>query len=100
MVAFLKALVRLLTAVYQTKKERRRILHDMRRSDEKFEPFRFTLEEMICPICKKRPHKGLTKQLSAGALSRGYMSCEIHGPVIADILLPLPANSEEWPDAA
>lgn len=49
--------------------------------------FRFSLDEMRCPICGRRPHIGLTSQLSEKARSEGMMGCEIHGPVKADIVI-------------
>jgi hypothetical protein len=51
------------------------------------EQFRFSLDEMRCPICGRRPHIGLTAQLSEKARSEGVMGCEIHGPVKADIVI-------------
>jgi hypothetical protein len=51
------------------------------------EQFRFSLDEMRCPICGRRPHMGLTSQLSEKARSEGMMGCEIHGPVKADIVI-------------
>lgn len=99
MFAFLKALVRLLPAVYESKRDRSRMLREMSRATQKYEPFHFTLDEMFCPICKRQPHKGLTKQLSARARAEGYVSCEMHGPVKADIV-PISANSKELPEVA
>lgn len=61
---------------------------------EKHEEFRFGLDEMRCPICGRRPHKGLTAQLSNKARSRGMMACEMHGPVKAEIITSLRTSSE------
>ncbi len=55
---------------------------------------RFDLGDMRCPICKRRPHGGLTNQLGAAARNRGFIACSMHGPVEGEVLIAMrPAGS-------
>jgi hypothetical protein len=55
---------------------------------------RFDLGDMRCPICKRRPHGGLTNQLGAAARNRGFIACSVHGPVEGEIVIAMrPAGS-------
>lgn len=90
-IAFIKGLVRLFAAVRAAKKATKVL--PVERPTE-YKPFRFSLEEMRCPICGRQPHRGLTKQLSERARSEGMIGCVLHGPVKGEILLSLPRSEE------
>lgn len=90
--AYLKALLRLAAARYAVKNSSNKA--PIRSVEPKYEKFRFALEEMRCPICGRRPHRGLTAQLSQRARSMGVMACGMHGPVKAEIVIALRTNSE------
>ena len=91
---YLKGILRLIPTLYAAKKSTK-VATLKRVHEAKYEKFRFGLDEMRCPICGRRPHKGLTAQLSQRARSQGMMACEIHGPVKAEIVISLRATSDE-----
>jgi len=92
--AYLKGILRLIPTLYAVKKSTK--VATLKNFDKaKYENFRFGLDEMRCPICGRRPHKGLTAQLSQRARSQGVMACEIHGPVKAEIVISLRTESNE-----
>lgn len=88
--AYLKGLLRLFVAVSSAKRSMKVVSGGAVR---KFEPFPFSLDEMRCPICGRRPHKGLTAQLSARARSEGMISCEMHGPIEGLIVVSVGSGS-------
>jgi hypothetical protein len=96
--AYLKGILRLIPTFYAAKKSTK-VVSLKSFSEPTYEEFRFDLDEMRCPICGRRPHKGLTVQLSNKARSRGMMACEMHGPVKAEIIISLRTGSED-PQAA
>jgi hypothetical protein len=89
-IAYLRGLFCLFGAVRSAKRSLRVVSGKPVR---KFQPFPFSLQEMRCPICGRRPHKGLTAELSARARSEGMVGCEIHGPVQAIIVASIGSGS-------
>ena len=92
--AYLKGIFRLIPTFYAEKKSTK-VAALKKLNEPKYEKFRFGLDEMRCPICGRRPHKGLTAQLGQKARSEGVMACEMHGPVKADIVISLRTASEK-----
>ena len=83
------ALLRLLMAVFTVKMNRGKRLSVKSTVATLHPEYRFSLEDLRCPICARKPHKGLTKQLSAAARSKGTIQCAIHGPVQGEVLLSM-----------
>lgn len=63
--------------------------------EKKVDEYRFGLKDLRCSICHKRPHPGLTRQLSGVARSRGIIHCEMHGPVEAEVRISVDAYLSE-----
>lgn len=92
--AYLKGILRLIPTIYTVKRSTEVVA--LKRLDQpKYEKFHFGLDEMRCPICGRRAHKGLTAQLGQKARSEGVMGCEMHGPVKADIVISLRTAPEK-----
>lgn len=92
--AYVKGILRLIPIFHAVRKSTKVVA--LRRDEvPSYEKFRFGLDEMRCPLCGRRPHKGLTAQLAQKARSEGVMACEMHGPIKADIVISLHTTPEK-----